>query len=64
MIGDLSGLNQYFLSDDINFEAFEVRSNNHVPFCVFVDSYVATAVSNVSAAPRYPLRRKDKDFFM
>uniref|UniRef100_A0A671QIL8 Zona pellucida glycoprotein 3e n=1 Tax=Sinocyclocheilus anshuiensis TaxID=1608454 RepID=A0A671QIL8_9TELE len=48
--------NQYFLSDIINFEA-SVRSYNHVPFRVCVDNYVATAVPDVSAAPRYPLLR-------
>ncbi|KTF73772.1 hypothetical protein cypCar_00016573 [Cyprinus carpio] len=44
--------NQYYLGDFINIEA-SVRSYNHVPLRVFVDSCVATSVPDTSAIPRY-----------
>ncbi|KAK2916326.1 hypothetical protein Q8A67_000700 [Cirrhinus molitorella] len=44
--------NQYYLGDFINIEA-SVRSYNHVPLRVFVDSCVATSVPDTNAIPRY-----------
>ncbi|XP_056128249.1 zona pellucida glycoprotein 3e [Rhinichthys klamathensis goyatoka] len=44
--------NQYFLGDSINIEA-SLRSYNHIPLRVFVDSCVATSVPDTSATPRY-----------
>ncbi|KAA0723940.1 Zona pellucida sperm-binding protein 3 [Triplophysa tibetana] len=44
--------NQYFLGDIVNIEA-SVKTYNHVPVRVFVDSCVATASPDVNSAPRY-----------
>ncbi|XP_056628013.1 zona pellucida sperm-binding protein 3-like [Triplophysa dalaica] len=44
--------NQYFLGDIVNIEA-SVKTYNHVPVHVFVDSCVATVSPDVNSAPRY-----------
>lgn len=44
--------NQYFLGQFLNLDA-SVRQYNHVPLRIFVDGCVATAVPDVTAAPRY-----------
>ncbi|XP_056628012.1 zona pellucida sperm-binding protein 3-like [Triplophysa dalaica] len=44
--------NQYFLGDIVNIEA-SVKTYNHVPVRVFVDSCIATGSPDVNSAPRY-----------
>ncbi|XP_051731991.1 zona pellucida sperm-binding protein 3-like [Ctenopharyngodon idella] len=44
--------NKYFLGQFLNLEA-SVKQYNHVPLQIFVDGCVATAVPDVTAAPRY-----------
>nr|XP_055049950.1 zona pellucida sperm-binding protein 3-like [Misgurnus anguillicaudatus] len=43
---------QYFLGEFVNIEA-SVMSYNHVPFRVFVDHCIATAVPDINAVPSY-----------
>ncbi|KAA0725203.1 Zona pellucida sperm-binding protein 3 [Triplophysa tibetana] len=44
--------NQYFLGDIVNIEA-SVKTYNHVPVRVFVDSCIATVSPDVNSTPRY-----------
>ncbi|XP_067274666.1 zona pellucida sperm-binding protein 3-like [Pseudorasbora parva] len=44
--------NHFYLGQSLNFEA-SVKQYNHVPLRLFVDDCVATAVPDVTAAPRY-----------